>query len=119
MTNLNARMSMSNSNSYHANGRSSTLPVPGTPRGVHGMSSEDLAADEKVNPAPGLPKTKVKRTWYGKKKVIIVPDLEALEGVPEKRPAVLYAPIYNGLAFGLSVCKWLVSFGSVWMVVDV
>ena len=49
-------------------------------------------------------KTKTKRTWYGKKKTVVVPDLE--EGVPEPRPIMLYAPVYNGLAFGMSICGY-------------
>ena len=42
-----------------------------------------------------------KRTWYGKK--YQVHDEESLG--PEPRPTALYAPLYNGLAGGLSVCK--------------
>lgn len=38
-------------------------------------------------------------------------DLEYGHGEPEKRPAMLYAPIYNGLAAGLSICKWLSDLG--------
>ena len=130
MTNLNGRLSVSHSNShahYPGGGRTSVVPPPGTPRGVHGMSMEDLvspdlekgsALDDKDPSASGkATKTKVVRTWYGRKRTVVVDDatgkairevgdLEMLpEGVPEPRPAVLYAPIYNGLACGLSVCE--------------
>lgn len=101
MTNLNARLS--NVNGSRVN---SMLPPPSTPRGVHGMSTEDLAADlekgDELN-EKGAVKTKTKRTWYGKKRTVVVPDLE--DGVPEPRPIMLYAPVYNGLAFALSICK--------------
>jgi len=47
-----------------------------------------------------VPKTKTKRTWYGKKYTIDVdPD------APIPRPTVIYACVYNGLAAGLSLCK--------------
>lgn len=55
-------------------------------------------------------RTKTIRTWYGKKKTIVIegPDMSAVDSaLPQKRPAMLYAPIYNGLAAGLSVCKCL------------
>ena len=60
-------------------------------------------------------KRKTKRTWYGKKKTVVVPDLE--QGLPEQRPIMLYAPIYNGLAFGMSVCKCYPSYMRVNIVV--
>ncbi|KAA1477055.1 hypothetical protein DENSPDRAFT_867478 [Dentipellis sp. KUC8613] len=53
----------------------------------------------------------VRRTWYGRKvevevevQEVVARDgaVEDLEG-PEKRPAVLYAPVYNGIAAGLSL----------------
>jgi hypothetical protein len=43
---------------------------------------------------------KWKRTWYGKKVRIA-----AMEDGPEKRPAKLFAAIYNGLAAGLVFSK--------------
>ncbi|KAI0684990.1 glycosyl transferase family group 2-domain-containing protein [Cytidiella melzeri] len=115
MTNLNARLSSSVSTSGFARG---SLIPPGTPRGVHGMSLEDIRGDlekAELNDLKGpstsrddqgrLVRTKVVRTWYGKKKTISIPveDEESLEGIPEKRPAMVIAPITNGLAFGLSV----------------
>ena len=47
---------------------------------------------------------KTKRTWYGGKKVVEVPQIHyaAQQVGPEKRPAVLYAPFYNGVAAALS-----------------
>jgi hypothetical protein len=49
---------------------------------------------------------KYKRTWYGRKILLNpttagYPDVESANA-PEKRPAKLYAPLYNGLAAGLS-----------------
>jgi hypothetical protein len=51
------------------------------------------------DPEKGLEekKTKTKRTWYGRKRTIVVDPNE-----PEERPARLFAPLYNGLAAGLS-----------------
>ena len=55
----------------------------------------------------------VKRRWYGKRVVVEerqFPDAEnasepELGYGPEKRPAMLYAPLYNGLAAGLAIGK--------------
>ncbi|KAK7689381.1 hypothetical protein QCA50_007173 [Cerrena zonata] len=132
-TNLNGRVSMggaglggtANSHSWndHSGGtatptgglmghsrRNNAYPLAGTPRGVQGMSLEDLsgdfekavAVDEKAVD-PSRKRTKVKRNWWGKKIVVDDNDLEYGHGEPEKRPAMLYAPIYNGLAAGLSI----------------
>lgn len=46
-----------------------------------------------------------RRTWYGRKITIVVDD--NLEGIPEPRPTMLYAPVYNGLAAGLSLCEYM------------
>ncbi|KAI0261233.1 glycosyl transferase family group 2-domain-containing protein [Gloeopeniophorella convolvens] len=51
----------------------------------------------------------VKRRWYGKR--IVVEEKQSVDGEDEpelgygaeKRPAMLYAPLYNGLAAGLSL----------------
>jgi hypothetical protein len=87
---------------------------------VHGMSAEDLRGDLEKGElddlkTPGTPRdeqgrrlrTKVTRTWYGRKKTVVVPVEEegALDGIPEKRAAMMLAPITNGLAFGLSICE--------------
>jgi hypothetical protein len=51
----------------------------------------------------------VKRRWYGKRVVVEekrsprVGDEAELEYGPEKRPAMLFAPLYNGIAAGLSL----------------
>ncbi|KAI0339326.1 hypothetical protein BDW22DRAFT_620375 [Trametopsis cervina] len=122
MTNLNTRLSTSNSTSAFAHARGSLLPPgAGTPRGVHGMSLEDLRGEsdleklggDDLSPGAHSPRdeqgrrlrTKTTRTWYGRKKTVVIPveDDEELAGVPEKRPAMLLAPITNGLAFGLSI----------------
>ncbi|KAF7297159.1 Glyco-trans-2-like domain-containing protein [Mycena indigotica] len=51
-----------------------------------------------------LTKAKVRRNWYGKKvgveTTIVAADVES--GLRDRRDAKLYAPIYNGLAAGLS-----------------
>ncbi|KAH9923868.1 glycosyl transferase family group 2-domain-containing protein [Fomitopsis serialis] len=103
-------------NSLYRSGRSSSqLPpapgtpgVPGTPRGMGRMSL--LMGKDDIEKGAGVEETVVKtktiRTWYGKKKTIIIegPDMSELDNaLPQKRPALLYAPIYNGLAAGLSV----------------
>lgn len=57
---------------------------------------------------PGVVRT-VKRRWYGKRVVVEekrfshVDDQAELGYGPEKRPAMLYAPLYNGIAAGLSL----------------
>jgi hypothetical protein len=43
---------------------------------------------------------KTKRTWYGKKRTVVV---EVDDGLPEPRPARLFAPFYNGIAAGLAL----------------
>lgn len=49
-------------------------------------------------------KTRVRRNWYGKKVGVttttVGADLES--GLRDRRAAKLYAPVYNGLAAGLS-----------------
>lgn len=67
-----------------------------------------VSVDEKPV-GPTRKRTKVKRNWWGKKRIVVVDDgldEEYGNGVPEKRPAMLYAPIYNGLAAGLSICEY-------------
>ncbi|EIW76066.1 hypothetical protein CONPUDRAFT_158837 [Coniophora puteana RWD-64-598 SS2] len=48
-----------------------------------------------------------KRTWYGRKVIVPPSDkesaLDTADVGPEKRPTMVYAPIYNGLAAGLSM----------------
>ncbi|KAI0763980.1 glycosyl transferase family group 2-domain-containing protein [Trametes elegans] len=111
--------------------RSSVLPgapgtpgaaqsVPGTPRGVFigsggvlGMSAEDLALGEEKEAEVkevSAPRTRTKRTWWGGKRTIPVSETESavdayadVEAGPEPRRPMLLAPIYNGLAAGLSI----------------
>ncbi|KAI9068985.1 hypothetical protein FKP32DRAFT_1560577 [Trametes sanguinea] len=86
--------------------RNSVLPnaAPGTP----GLGTP---ADVK-EAAAGAPKTVTKRTWWGGKKTVTVGGSEAASAVdayadveagPERRRPMLLAPIYNGLAAGLSL----------------
>ncbi|EPS98172.1 hypothetical protein FOMPIDRAFT_1024747 [Fomitopsis schrenkii] len=82
--------------------------IPGTPRGMGRMSlllgKDDLEKGAEIE--ENVVKTKTIRTWYGKKKTIVIegPDMSAVDSaLPLKRTARLYAPIYNGLAAGLSV----------------
>ncbi|KAL4246764.1 Glycosyltransferase 2-like domain-containing protein [Abortiporus biennis] len=110
LSNLNSRYSQ-------AEGRNSGLVppggfgtpvIPGTPKGVKGMSMEDLTADiEKgglgVDERVVGPKTKTTRTWYGKKKTVIVDDDSLFDDEDKPRTTMIYAPIYNGLAAGLSI----------------
>ncbi|KAI0746494.1 glycosyl transferase family group 2-domain-containing protein [Daedaleopsis nitida] len=96
-----------------------TPNVPGTPRGVFlgsggvlGMSVEELGlADEKdaVKETAVQPTTETKRTWWGGKKTVTTDVVSAVdsyadvEAGPEPRRPMLLAPIYNGLAAGLSM----------------
>ncbi|KAI0070924.1 hypothetical protein K474DRAFT_1607813 [Panus rudis PR-1116 ss-1] len=111
--NLNGRFSMGMASSGTATRRNSAYPGQGgmgTPRGVKGMSmvhltgdleKADLSVDEKEVTGK---KVKTKRTWYGRKKTVVVDNEDPyVDGEPEPRPAMLWAPIYNGLAAGLSI----------------
>ncbi|RPD65196.1 hypothetical protein L226DRAFT_456355 [Lentinus tigrinus ALCF2SS1-7] len=93
-----------------------TPNAPGTPRGIFvgsggvlGMSAEELAL-EKEPPAGKGPVTTTKRTWWGGKKTVTVSEESSVsdsyadvEAGPEPRRPMLLAPIYNGLAAGLSL----------------
>lgn len=55
-------------------------------------------------------RTVTKRTWYGRKYTMEVTEIDGvdIESLgPEKRPAMLYAPVYNGLCMGLSAGKFI------------
>lgn len=55
-------------------------------------------------------RTVTKRRWYGKKYTIEVTEIDGVDVEslgPEKRPALLYAPVYNGLAMGLAMGVYL------------
>lgn len=71
----------------------------------------DTAKGGVTKEAPSEPRVAptVKRRWYGKRVVVEEkhpPDVEGeavLEYGPEKRPTMLYAPLYNGIAAGLAL----------------
>lgn len=66
--------------------------------GLNGLASASQTSFG--DPEKGLddqPRTKTKRTWYGRKRTIVIDPT-----VPEERPARYFAPLYNGLAAGLS-----------------
>jgi hypothetical protein len=97
-------MSAANSVNGSVSGHSSrNLATPSRFRGA--FIDEDLEKLDMENaPKPALGPV-YKRTWYGKK-YLVQPDNrdEDIETAgPEKRPAKLYAPFYNGLAAGLSM----------------
>jgi hypothetical protein len=56
-----------------------------------------------------------KRTWYGRKKTMVVEaeTEEELEYGDDRRPTMLYAPFYNGIAAALSFgeLRWLWALG--------
>lgn len=95
---------------------SDRVPVSQSTPGITpaaGASKEDI--EKAFANASGEPRTarNVKRRWYGKRVVVEEKQFPDAEGAsepelgygPEKRPAVLYAPLYNGIAAGLAVCK--------------
>jgi len=56
-----------------------------------------------------------KRTWYGKKVLLKKAEVDEKGDVEElmgegKRPVRLYAPLYNGLAAGIALCMFDISF---------
>ena len=78
------------------------------------MSAEELALGAEKDPAAAEadgPTTKTKRTWWGGKKTVMVSESDSVdtyadvEAGPEPRRPMLLAPIYNGLAAGLSICE--------------
>ena len=81
------------------------------------MSAEELALRDEKDPAVAemSSQPRVKRTWWGGKKVIPPEQVGAVdayadvEAGPEPRRPMLLAPIYNGIAAGLSICKWFCS----------
>ncbi|EIN05530.1 hypothetical protein PUNSTDRAFT_122407 [Punctularia strigosozonata HHB-11173 SS5] len=46
--------------------------------------------------------TKTKRTWYGRKRTVVV-EVDEEDLGPEERPARLFSPFYNGIAAGLAL----------------
>ncbi|KAF4566319.1 hypothetical protein EYR36_011738 [Pleurotus pulmonarius] len=66
--------------------------------GDAGRSKDALAPEH-----TGGKRGKMKRTWYGKKVWVRDDDEDDVErGAPEKRPAMLYAPVYNGIAAAMA-----------------
>ena len=84
------------------------MPVGRSTPGADTTKEDIEKAFAKVSSEPQIVRT-VKRRWYGKRVVVEEKrfshaDNEAeLEYGPEKRPAMLYAPLYNGIAAGLSL----------------
>lgn len=70
--------------------------------GDAGRSKDALAPEH-----TGGKRGKMKRTWYGKKVYVRDEDDEddVERGAPEKRPAMLYAPVYNGIAAAMAFCE--------------
>ncbi|KZT25599.1 hypothetical protein NEOLEDRAFT_1065128 [Neolentinus lepideus HHB14362 ss-1] len=60
-----------------------------------GLGSSASLADPEKLPVDDQPSQKVKRTWYGRKRIV---DVD-----PDERPVRIFAPIYNGLAAGLAL----------------
>jgi hypothetical protein len=85
------------------------VPVGSTP-GTDTTKEDVEKAFAKASSEPQVVRT-VKRRWYGKRVVVEEKrfpraDDETsteFENGPEKRPAMLYAPLYNGIAAGLSL----------------
>jgi hypothetical protein len=115
--------SYADSNSAHSlvgvTGRGSAAPserrvpvVRSTPRSTPAADASKEDVEKAFAKAVGEPQTvrTVKRRWYGKRIVVEEKQFEdesepELGYGPEKRPALLYAPVYNGLAAGLAFCK--------------
>lgn len=70
--------------------------------GDAGRSKDALAPEH-----TGGKRGKMKRTWYGKKVYVRDEDEDddVERGGPEKRPAMLYAPVYNGIAAAMAFCE--------------
>lgn len=84
------------------------MPVGRSTPGADTTKEEVEKSFDKDPTKPGVVRT-VKRRWYGKRVVVEekrfphADDKAELEYGPEKRPAMLYAPLYNGIAAGLSL----------------
>ncbi|KAL0959386.1 hypothetical protein HGRIS_014637 [Hohenbuehelia grisea] len=97
--------SLSHAASSTASGAAAT---PGS-RSALASAYIDADADEKgkiglVAPTGKDAQRKGKRTWYGKKVPLKTPEEQDLEDQrrAQYRPAMLYAPLYNGLAAGIA-----------------
>jgi hypothetical protein len=99
--------SVSGSVSGHSNSGSPSAAQPSRLSAMLGsnnmgsVSQASLADPEKgIGGGSGGKTTKTVRTWYGRKRTITVdPD------APDDRPTRQFAPFYNGVAAGLSMCK--------------
>ncbi|KAK7467308.1 hypothetical protein VKT23_004365 [Stygiomarasmius scandens] len=90
----------------HSSGRHSSLPPPPAaypPGSIAALSETQRENDRRL--AQGLPvaKTVTKRKWYGKKYTVTTYDSDAEDSAPKPRKAVLYAPLYNGIAAGIAM----------------
>lgn len=106
--------STSHANSFAADSASATHSLVGiTSRSSHaGGRPSGLGGDSEKNGYMGevTKRTVTKRRWYGKKYTIEVTEIDGVDVEslgPEKRPALLYAPVYNGLAMGLAMGVYL------------
>jgi len=86
------------------------VPLGGTTPGGDVIKEDVEKALAKVSSEPQAVRT-VKRRWYGKRVVVDenqfpnVEDAVELEYASEKRPTMLYSPLYNGIAAGLSLSE--------------
>jgi hypothetical protein len=86
------------------------VPIGRSTPGADATREDVEKANTKASSAPRVVRT-VKRRWYGKRvveeKQYLDPGDEPELGYgPEKRPALLYAPLYNGMAAGLSLGEY-------------
>ncbi|KAF8908094.1 glycosyl transferase family group 2-domain-containing protein [Gymnopilus junonius] len=80
-------------------------PVRITPT-ENGSGEKELKDSAEGSEGSRVHSQRYKRTWYGKK--VLVPDVRGVEdlesfGGEQRRPIRLYAPLYSGLAAGLSL----------------
>ncbi|KAF8841492.1 hypothetical protein BDN67DRAFT_1010564 [Paxillus ammoniavirescens] len=78
--------------------------VPGSMSGLsHSHMGTPKTQEKSVeSSSPGSAPQKFKRTWYGCKVPLSSSEIEKGSREPLKRPTMLYAPLYNGLAAGLA-----------------
>jgi hypothetical protein len=86
------------------------VPVGRSTPGADTTKEDVEKAFAKVSSEPQVVRA-VKRRWYGKRVVVQekrfprASDEPEPEYGPEKRPVMLYAPLYNGIAAGLSLSE--------------
>ncbi|KIJ12732.1 hypothetical protein PAXINDRAFT_171041 [Paxillus involutus ATCC 200175] len=81
--------------------------APSVPGSLSGLSQSRMGTpktQEKSveSSSPGSAPQKLKRTWYGRKVPLSSSEIEKGSREPLRRPTMLYAPLYNGLAAGLA-----------------